>query len=119
MNPPPSFLRKTSCWFQRRQKENESSEAFCKDRQICLSGLVIKEKQKIKFSKCVKKERTYCNDITGTNFVCRVKGTSFSMNIDHLESPFVTRKNIINNSQRKSSNMSLLLSRPKMQFKSM
>ena len=90
LNPPPSFLRKTSCWFQRRQKDNESTEAFCKDRQICLSGLVIKEKQKIKFSKCVKKERTFCNDITGTNFVCRVKGTSFSMNIDHLESLFVS-----------------------------
>ena len=118
MNPPPSFLRKTSCWFQRRQKENESSEAFCKDRQICLSGLVIKEKQKIKFSKCVKKERTYCNDITGTNFVCRVKGTSFSIEIDHFESLFV-RRGKIKNSLRKSPNMSLLLSRPKMQFKSM
>ena len=74
LNPPPSFLKKTSCWFQRRQKETKSSEAFCKDRQICLSGLVIKEKQKITYSKCVRKERTFCDDISGANFVCRVKG---------------------------------------------
>ena len=84
---------------------------------------MIKEKQKIKFSKCVKKERTFCNDITGTNFVCRVKGTSFYEHRD-LHRSFRTafsshRKNKIINSHRKSSNMSLLLSRPKMQFKSM